>query len=153
MSSTITAVGHIQHHRLPGWLCSCSGAFFSFLSFVCIRGHHKGRHIFPRFDRDTKEVRPEKTRAQLWLPLQYGCMYTAQAHKDGRKGTVTRHSSNTCCAKRNGSAYLCCTARDMTGLLLAGKRCTYSSVHKGLFPSRERERARPCRMLFISIYI
>lgn len=94
----------------------------------------------PRFDRDTKEVRPEKaTRAQLWLPLQCGCMYTAQARKDGRKGTVTRHSSILCCSERNGSAHQCCMARDMTGLLLAGKRCTYSSGIKAYSP---RERAR-----------
>lgn len=44
VSPSITAGAHIKH--LSGWLCSCCGASFSFLlSFVCIRGHHKGRLI------------------------------------------------------------------------------------------------------------
>lgn len=66
-------------------------------------------------------------------------VHRAGTYKDGRKGTVTRHSSKSC-IERNGSGYICCTARDMTGLLLAGKRCTYSSVYKRfIFPSRESE--------------
>lgn len=78
---SITAVDHIQHHRLPG---GCVVAALP--SHIC--------HLFaseaitraviysPGSISTRKRCGQKKQRAQLWLPLQYGCMYTAQAHED-----------------------------------------------------------------------